>query len=312
MHEKQPFQKKTLSIDEQIQLLEARGLHVPDKEYARHYLQYISYYRLSIYARSLQQDTVNHQFYPNTNFNDVIYRYTFDRELRLLLLDAIERIEVAIRSRIVYVFSTSFDAHWYTNNDLFRTTKYFQHAQEMQRIENLCKFSKEIFIRHHGDTYHGLPPSWKLLEAMSMGEIEKLYANLNPKKAKVRDARYQVAQSFGIAPRLMLSWFKPLCLLRNICAHHGRLWNRKLIYHPDVPRHPDIPWVQHEIVDKQKLYIYLCLVQCLMCTVSPQSDWRQRLLQLCTKYQDIPQTDMGFPAEWQHDAFWGEGVKDAQ
>jgi len=302
---KKHFSKPTLSLDAQVDLLQQRGLHIPDKARAKHYLQYISYYRLSIYGRSLQQSpATTHQFIQGASFDDILYRYRFDRELRLLVLDAIERIEVALRSRIVYVFSEAFGANWYADAGLFRQSKYFDHAKEMQHIQQLCMRSKELFMQHHQQTYHDLPPSWKLLEAMSLGEVERLYANTDASQKRVKNARYNVAQSFGIAPNLLLSWFKPLCLLRNICAHHGRLWNRKLIYRPQAPKNPHIAWVQHEIENKQQLYMYLCVVQSLMSTINPHSSWRQRLLALLDKYTDIPQADMGFPVEWQDDAFW--------
>ena len=302
---KKHFSKPVLSIDAQIDLLQERGLHIPNKPRAKHYLQYISYYRLSIYGRSLQQSpATSHQFIQGTSFDDILYRYRFDRELRLLVLDAIERIEVALRSRIVYVFSEMFGANWYADAGLFRQSKYFNHAKEMQRIQKLCTHSKELFMQHHQQTYDDLPPSWKLFEAMSLGEVERLYANTDSSQKQIKNARYQVAKSFGIAPNLLLSWFKPLCLLRNICAHHGRLWNRKLIYRPQAPKNLHIAWVQHEIEDTQRLYMYICVVQSLMSTINPHSSWRQRLLVVSDKYPNIPQTDMGFPQSWQNDAFW--------
>ncbi|MDQ7059262.1 MAG: Abi family protein [Ghiorsea sp.] len=305
MPKKQAYTKPALTISQQIDLLTSRGLAVPDKARAEHYLKYISYYRLSIYARSLQLDGSSaHDFQVGTTFDDILKRYTFDRELRLLVLDAIERIEVALRGTIAYEFSMVAGANWYADSSLFKNSEYFSHAKEMERIGALCNRSKEVFMQHHKKTYDSLPPSWKLLEAMTVGEIEKLYVNMDVSDKRVRMARSKVAQSFGVSHSLLDSWFRPVCLLRNICAHHGRLWNRKLIYRPDAPRNPHVQWVSHAGGDRQKIYMYLCVVQSLMTRVNPHSIWKNRLISLMEKYPEIPRTVMGFHDDWQDDDFW--------
>jgi len=306
MPEKQPYDKPALTIDEQIDLLIKRGLSVPDRERAAHYLRYISYYRLSIYARILQvPDSTEHQFQDGTTFDDILKLYTFDRELRLLVMDAIERIEVALRSTIAYEFSIGAGPSWYADASLFKESKYFNHATEMARIEKLCNKSHEVFMKHHRETYDSLPPSWKLVEAMTVGEIERIFFNMNADNRTVKDARYRIAKSLGIPVRLLLSWFKPICLLRNICAHHGRLWNRKLIYRFDIPRNPNIPWVSHDVGDRQKVYAYLCMVEVLMKCINPHSSWSKRLIELLDNHPDIPTQYMVFPEGWCDDEFWG-------
>jgi len=307
MSELRHYNKPPLSIHEQIKLLESRGLIVSDHQRAHHYLQYISYYRFSIYTRSFQAEPAsNHQFQENTRFDDVLDRYKFDRELRLLLLDAIERIEIAIRATISYEFSMVAGANWYADADLFRDSAYFHHQQEMQHIQRLCSQSKEAFMQHHQNTYVELPPSWKLVEAMTLGEIIRLYTQMDARLQRVKDARYRIAKKLGVSSTLLMSWLKPLALLRNICAHHGYIWNRKLIYRPQTPRNPHIPWVKHDIADKQKLYIYLCMIQSLMQRINPHNTWKQRLFTLLNKYENIPQKAMGFPQGWEKDGFWYE------
>jgi len=306
MPEKQSYDKPALTIDEQIDLLFNRGLSIPDRGRAAHYLRYISYYRLSIYARTLQvPDSTEHQFQDGTTFDDVLKLYTFDRELRLLVMDAIERIEVALRGTIAYEFSIGAGPNWYADPSLFKDSYRFNHATEMARIEKLCNKSHEVFMKHHRETYDSLPPSWKLVEAMTVGEIERIFFNMNADNRTVKDARYRIAKSLGIPVRLLLSWFKPICLLRNICAHHGRLWNRKLIYRFDIPRNPNIPWVSHDVGDRQKVYAYLCMVEALMKRINPHSSWSKRLIELLGNHPDISIQFMGFPEGWSDDEFWG-------
>jgi len=312
MSDLQAYNKPPLTIEEQIELLIERGLSVPDKERAVHYLRYISYYRLSIYARFLQYSgSTEHQFRSGTSFDDILTLYTFDRELRLLVIDAIERIEVALRGTIAYEFSIVAGANWYANSDLFKETSRFCHRREMEHIENLCAKSGEVFMKHHRNTYTSLPPSWKLMEAMTIGEIERIFSNMDASNPVVKDVRYRIAHRFGIPVRLLNSWFKPVCLLRNVCAHHGRLWSRKLIYRPDIPKNPHIFWVKHDVGDRQNIYVYLCILQSLMMKINPHSSWNARLVQLMQKHSDIPLMYMGFPDGWQDDKFWG-GEKQAR
>jgi len=139
---------------------------------------------------------------------------------------------------------------------------------------------------------------------MTVGEIERIFFNMDATNRAVKDARYRIAKSFGIPVRLLLSWFKPICVLRNICAHHGRLWNRKLIYRFDMPRHPNIPWVKHDVGDRQRVYAYLCMVESLMRRINPHSSWSKRLIKLLDKHPHIPLAYMGFPKGWRSDDFW--------
>jgi len=311
--ELQPYNKPALSIDEQIDLLIRRGMAVPDRDRARQYLSYISYYRLSIYARALQvDDSADHRYRPGSRFDDMLNLYTFDRELRLLVLDAIERIEVAIRAAIGYEFSIAAGPNWYADASLFRESGRFTHAAEILRIEKICRQSQEEFMKHHRENYLALPPSWKMVEAMTVGEMERIFLNMDAGNQLVKDARYRIARKFGIPVALFRSWFKPVCLLRNTCAHHGRLWNRKLIYRPELPHNPRIAWVAHNVGDRQKLYTYLCMVQCLMLKINPRSNWKARLLALMAKHADVPQEQMGFPPDWQNDPFWKVSVASGQ
>jgi len=305
MPELQPYDKPPLTIDEQIALYIRRGMAVPDVQRARHYLSFISYYRLSIYARTLQvEHSPDHHYRSGTCFDDMLGLYTFDRELRLLVMDAIERIEVALRAAIAYEFSIAAGPNWYADASLFNDSGRFSYGAEMLRIERLYRESQEEFMKHHREHYLGDPPSWKLLEALTVGELERIFLSMDADKQLVKDTRYRIASRFGISVSLLRSWFKPVCLLRNICAHHGRMWNRKLIYRPDVPRNPRIAWVRHEVGTRQKLYTYLCMVQCMMLRINPHSSWKDRLLALLEEHADVPQAQMGFPESWQQDPFW--------
>lgn len=87
------YGKPPLSVEDQLRLLVRRGMAAPDPDRARHYLTHINYYRLRAYWLPLEQDATGgvHRFTPGTSFEDVLSLYVFDRRLRLLVMDAVER-----------------------------------------------------------------------------------------------------------------------------------------------------------------------------------------------------------------------------
>lgn len=126
--EKQIFTQPSLSITEQINLLEQRNLIINDIFSVTHYLKTIGYYRLKAYFQPflLNNHNSNDGFKPKSTFYDVLNLYIFDRELRLLMVDAIERIEVALRTAISNTMSNKYCPHWYLNQALFANTKLME------------------------------------------------------------------------------------------------------------------------------------------------------------------------------------------
>lgn len=110
------FEKPPLGLDELVDRLVDRGLTVPDRDRARRYLRHIGYYRLSPYTIPFQRGGPDHLFRAGTGFDDVVDLYVFDRALRLLVMDALERVEVAVRAALTDHMSTTYgDSHWYIN-----------------------------------------------------------------------------------------------------------------------------------------------------------------------------------------------------
>lgn len=152
------FTKPALSVEEQLELLIQRGLHVPDKSRAFHYLRYIGYYRFSGYTHPLQSKTgEDHEFKPGVEFEDALKLYIFDRKLRLHVLDAIERIEVAIRAQYSLIMSSKYGAHWYLAPSSFKDG--FDHSEFIRLIEDQIGNDsdrpgrRDVFIDHYFKKY---------------------------------------------------------------------------------------------------------------------------------------------------------------
>lgn len=196
-----------------------------DENAAPHFLQNISYYRLKGYWWDLQAERVIHTFQPQTYFEDVVDRYNFDRHLRLILFDAVERIEIALRTQMIYHLSLAHGPCWYQDFKLFTDPVWL--AKHLDTLMNEFDRSQEIFIvnhkKNHPDTY---PESWKIMEVASMGTLSKYYKNLKhdlPEKAAI-------AKGMGLnLHKELSSWLEAMGYIRNIIAHHSRLWSRDMV-----------------------------------------------------------------------------------
>jgi abortive infection bacteriophage resistance protein len=170
--------KPAYSIADQIKLLKSRGMLFRDESQAVLILKNISYYRLKGYWWDMQADKVNHLFNPNTFFEDVIDRYNFDRQLRLILFDSIERIEVALRSKMIYHISLAYGGLWYLDTALFDNTVL--HQKHIEDLKWEFDRSQEIFIKDQKSRFPGEhTDAWKILEVASFGTLSKLYKNLH-------------------------------------------------------------------------------------------------------------------------------------
>ena len=298
------FLKGPTTVPEQIQLLKSRGLTIDDENLAVQYLSHVSYYRLGEYWYSLQSDKENHIFKPQSVFSDVIFLYEFDRELRMLLFDVIERIEISLRTKLIYHLSHEFGPWWFQNFDLF--TDNLALVKTLANIEEEISRSKEKYIKDHFKKHKDdqrFPPSWKTLEQTSFGSLSKLYGNLK-NTIKSKDL---IAVELGAVNHTYLpSWLQSIAQIRNYCAHHSRLWNKNLPGSPKLLSKPPFNWVndvpkQHEF---RHLYIHLCLMKYLINIIYTENDFTARLSALLQKYPSVDPNALGMKPNWEEEQLW--------
>ncbi|TAL67088.1 MAG: Abi family protein [Bacteroidetes bacterium] len=294
------FNKNPLSFTEQIELLKSRGLIIDNNDEAERYLKNISYYKLSGYWHTfLKPPHELHQFKSNTKFSQIIKTFIFDRKLRLLIFDQLERIENSFKTQLIYNYSIEFGSHWYLNETLYKNINYKNRFIEI--LYDTTKSSKEIFINHYKTKYTEpeLPPSWMSLEIISLGQVSLLYKNL-----KISKAKKEIAHYFGVDAIVLESWFESLSFVRNICAHHSRLWNRQLPIKPMIPRNPYNEWLTNIPDRADRIYIILTIIFYLSKIINPNTTFNEKLTNLLIEYPEIPLHYMGFPMDWKKDKFW--------
>lgn len=291
------FSKPALTVEQQVDLLVARGLKISNREAASHYLRFIGYYRLSAYCISFQyggKDAGKHHFRTNTSFEQILELYIFDRKLRLLVMDAVERIEVAVKAAISNAASINHGSHWFLRQEFF-TTK-FNHASFLEKIKKDISANKsEIFIQHYNNNYCDpeLPPSWMVFEMLSLGTVSLIYKYLKPELKK------EIAAHFSVHYSILESWLHTISYLRNLCAHHSRLWNRVFTIKPKILKECKVYVPQDD-----RLFAQVFVVVRLLRKISQDSHWEDRLEQLLKEYSAIDASMMGFPKSWMSLPIW--------
>lgn len=295
------YSKKPLTIQEQLFLLQARGVTVEDTAFAELVLSNVSYYRFSAYLYPYRRKDGEVGYELGTSFQKCWQLYHFDRRLRLCVLDAVERVEVAIKTGIVNTLSTKYGPFAY------RDPSFLAKNLKMDRFKDLLRFvdeetqkSKEEFVNHFRmkyDSQNGLP-LWMAAEVMTFGNMLTLFRLMKKQDKNI------IAKSFGSNEQIFESWLVHLNYIRNICAHHGRLWNRYMAVKAIMPL-KDPRWNETEYpINPNTIYSTLCIFKTLLNVAAPQSLWKHRFYALLRAFPDISRVSMGIPSGFEQSAIW--------
>ena len=294
------YTKQAMTLAQQIQTLQGRGLMIADTNKAEQALDAISYFRLADYWYHLEADHHTHQFLPNSHFDEVLACYYFDKDLKALLFKAIQTIEVAVRSKVIKHFAPSCGPFWFMDATKAVNQRRFQ--TNLETIKKEVGRSKERYIREHFRKYSDpdLPPVWKTLEVISLGELSKLFNNFNDSQLK-----HNVAHEFGLNHHKFLSsWLESLTSLRNHCAHHARVWNRAYPLKPATPQIMPNNWITNFTFREESLYAQLCCIAYWLNAVDTKNTFVGDLKMLLLRNPSIDPAMMGFPSNWRQEPLW--------
>jgi len=329
-----PYLKPWRSYEEQLDLLIARGLAVTDRPKALEYLQRIGYYRLSGYwypfraqsgelvlleengrkpVRKKRKTTTIalDDFKPGATFENAVKLYVFDKELRLLAMDALERIEIAVRVDVSHTLG-KLDPFAYVRPELFHESfsrdmnngkGVSRHHAWLSKHARLINDSREEFVLHNKSKY-GLPLAiWVACEVWDFGTLSRLYAGMREAEQDAIAGRYGIRNG-----RIFASWLRSLNYLRNVCAHHSRLWNRNIVDQPRLPPASEVPWIapfEDSGHLRARCFLLLRIARHLLQVVNPNSSWPERMK--THLQEDFPDLDhlglnlagMGAPDGWE-------------
>lgn len=236
-------------------------------------------------------------------FSDVTALYDFDRSLRRLVMRGVEHVEVALRASWAYQLAHCGGGHAYLNGALYRDGQEFQSSKN--KLAHAVARSSETYIEHYRRAYDTprLPPVWMVAEMMSFGQLSRWYSNLAD-----RALRNRIAKPLGLPETVLVPLVRNLTDVRNICAHHGRLWNRGFLQPPKLARRPQDLNQSLDLAATQapaKLYNSLTMIAHVIRTVAPDSTWSVDFAALIVMHPTGDLTAMGFPPDWQERPLWG-------
>lgn len=317
------YDKPHLTFPQQVERLAEYGI-VTVREQALHALSTIGYYRLSGYwypyrlidhAASPDQGRParSSQVVPGTTLRQVVALYDFDRRLKLLVMDAIERIEVAVRVQLAYELG-AIDTFAHQNATLFESRfskerkqrRHSAHEEWLRKLDSLQRRSKEDFVAHFRTKYDDNLPIWVAVEVTDFGMMSILYANTR------RPIRDSIAHHFGARDTqgagngaALENWLRVLNFTRNTCAHHARLWNRNFAdqIRPSALRSiPPLAYLARlPERDQARLFPALAIINYLMAAVAPGADWSTRVIDLLDTFpadETVHLSNMGVPDSW--------------
>ncbi len=279
------FTKTHLTYEQQIELLESRGLLFTDKIYAKTKLEHISYYRLSAYFLPYQSE--KDKFIEGTTFEDVLQLYYFDKELRKLIFNAIETIEVNVRANVVYKLSKETEAFGYMDEKNLNV-KHDDYVYLMQSIQRETHRSKELFVKHFKKKYKSdVLPIWMVIELISFGTLSRLFTALKPEHETMTNKLDLPAEVFK-------NWLHTINHIRNICAHHSRLWNRQFVIKAKLPRKIGA----FQDIKNDKTFVIILILNYLFYKLGNGDGFTDKIEILLDKYPSIDIGHMGFPEDW--------------
>ena len=292
---KERYSKPVLSFEAQAELLKSRGVIIADEELAVKFLSNVNYYRLSAYMYPFLEEKPAHIFKQGTEFQQIIDLYTFDEELRALIFSSIAAIEISTKTTILYTLAFHHGAFWINEPTVFFNQG--KHTLQLAKLTDELKRSDEEFLRHFYNKYSdSIPPVWMCFEIASFGFISQVFQNL-----KERKIQKEAASKYNLPSAVFLSWLHTLVYVRNITAHHARLWNRRLGVIPVLPKTPIVGWLNNPVQDNRRLYVVICIIAYLLSIIAPQNNFIVRIKGLLKKFPRIDTAAMGFPKGWENE-----------
>ena len=294
------YPKTILSIQQQIQSYIDAGMIVSSQDEAREALTTIGYYRLRGYCYHLY-DNATKQYKKGTALSDIISLYRFDEKLSNLIFEVISSIEVALRVRLIEALLTYGDPLILNDPAVFEDKKIYW--KNMSIISSEIARSNDVFIKHNFDNHNGQVPLWATVEIMSFGTLSKTIKNINtsgtPAFAKLAEFyKYKTPNGNLVKPskKMLSSWIHAVTVLRNMCAHNSRIYNRAINTTPEL--------ISIDRMNSQPrfngLYQILLAMKYLRPTDKVWTDFVASLKQLLVDYSSVVELNrMNFPADWE-------------
>jgi abortive infection bacteriophage resistance protein len=311
------YKKPHLTFTKQIELLKSKGLNISNDAYAKKKLSNINYYRLSAYFLPFQYPKSSDKsdiFYDDAEFREIVSLYDFDAKLRRLVFGALEVIEVYIRTQITYYHTQAYTPFGYLSQENFNCESDFFEKLKKDIKEESGR-SDEEFVAHFKNKYNTTDlPLWSVVETLSLTTISRLFTAMKVKDKKI------IAEGLGVNQKVLANWLHALTILRNICAHHSRLWNKQLRIQFLVPKSnlfapiKNITKIRYKDGKEQKVtytnnasvFFALSTIKYMLDGIGEEVDFVVEVKQLIAEHPIVNLEAMGFINDWENLEIWSD------
>lgn len=291
------FNKPASTPEQLLQKLKDCGLTVANDAEALAYLRGVGAYRLKGYWHQVQ-DPGTKRFPAGYEFEDIRQCCELDREVRAATIEAVDRLEVAIRSVIANHLSLTHSPHWFLDSSIFKPTEQWGIGKMVRKVEDEVGRAKgKAFIKHyfrqHDDPY--LPPSWAISECVSFGMWSRTFAILRDPNDKKT-----IAKRFGVDnPEVFQSWIHALTVLRNLAAHHGQMLNVQLGVSPKNYKKAGLSFSP-----SNSFFAMATVIHYLLTKTDLPHRWKPVLKASFVAYPKVNISQLGFPQGWESFPGW--------
>ena len=289
------YNQRQASIEEQIASLRNEGLCFINVAKAEHLLSHISLFRIKSYLQPLRVK-YSRRFIKGASFEQAYHMYKFDARLRKMICSELEKIEISIRTKLSLTMAEN-NPFWFEAPEMFKNKE--RHDSLLVTLQaELHRSDDEQIVGFRQKYSNAFPPSWMTMEISSFGTLSMLYRWL-----KNGRSRREVAQCYGISDNVLESWLHSIVYVRNICAHHSRLWNKNLRIQPVAPKSTNFPFLANP-APTNRVYYILSIILYLLQVVNPQNTFASRIKSLLMEFPLIDISSMGFPKDWEKELLW--------
>lgn len=282
------------TIGEQIEILKNRGLIINDEQKAYDFLLTNNYYRISGYSLTLRHHDV---FYPSVSFDNIVDIYLFDEKFRTILIYALEKAEIKVKALYAYYFAEKYGGLGYLDENNFTDKELYNSILSKVNELKTRNYESEAFIKHYIDDLQEDMPIWVFIELFTITDLSKLYSITD------KEIQLKIAAHFGMrhnnCEKKIGTFLKCFSILRNICAHNGRVFNRLFKTKPPLSS-KELTLLRSDHKgnpDNQRVFGYLISLKRIL----SDEDFlyvKHEISDLCVDYPFVDMRYYGFADDW--------------
>ena len=278
------------TVAEQLEILKKRGLSIPDENKASVFLLNNNYYRISGYSLTLRSHDV---FYDGTTFQNIIDIYEFDYKLRHILLKYLEPIEVKFKSVYSHIFSQMYGPVGYLNKDNFTDDERYNIIIKKANDQIAKRIKSEAYLKHYINDLNQDLPLWAFVDLLTIADISILY------EISKKELKSEIQKVYSISAHILQKFMHSMTILRNLCAHGSRIYNRIFEQRPNLSQDERLLLIKNSKgqEDNAHLFGFIIIMKRLLSAEDFES-MKTEIICITNEYPFVKMKYYGFNPNW--------------